>query len=320
MDMVNATADRLYACQGGSPDAYTAHVEALDWCNTSAAGIGAAHVTFDATAAAACLADIPGLPCWQNLNASPNCTNVFVGTVAAGGACYREVPLGAQECAPGTVCTASGSDCTGTCVAHQMTPHQAVIGAACGYANECLGDDGWLTCVGPAGPIQSGTGTGTCQVPAESGPCNYGTDCLTGACARPSTTMPGMCQAAKHLGDPCTPHAGECGYGTSCAAATNTCVVYPAIGQPCAGDVNVDNQCHDGICDLSGKCVRYGRRGDSCQTTFDTCGFGAVRCDSTTLRCEPTCGPGNGCGARGQSCCADQRCNSGLFCTNRVCR
>ena len=39
---------------------------------------------------------------------------------------------------------------------------------------------------------------------------------------------------------------------------------------------------------------------------------GVVSCDATTLRCEPTCTPGNGCGAGGQLCCAGRRCNAGL--------
>jgi len=312
-----ASADRAYACQGGSRDALTAHLQGMDWCNAAAAAIGAAHVAFDATAAAACLADIPGLECWQNPNASPNCTKVFTGTVAEGGACYRSLPMGAQECAPGTECDSSGSDCTGVCVVHDTTPPLAVIGGPCTGANDCVGDQGALTCVGSTGPILSGMGT--CQVPAESGPCNYPSDCLTAACARPDVTMPGMCQAPKQIGDSCTPMAGECGTGTTCAAATNTCVVYPAVGQPCAGDHNVANQCRDGICDASGRCVRYGKRGDSCSAPIDTCGFGMVRCDSTSLRCEPECMPGNGCGARGQVCCAGQRCNAGLYCNGRAC-
>ena len=194
-DMFNASADRVYECQGGSRDALIAHVEAMDWCNAASAAIGAAHVTFDASAAAACLADIPGLACWQNLNASPNCTKVFTGTVAEGGECYPTMPMGAQECAPGTVCTSSGSDCTGTCVAHEITPRPAVIGAACTGAGDCVGDQGALTCVGSTGPIQSGMGT--CEVPAESGPCNWPYDCLTGACAHATAIMPGTCQPSR---------------------------------------------------------------------------------------------------------------------------
>ena len=316
--MFNATADRVYACQGGSRDALTAQVEAMDWCNAAAAAIGAAHVTFDASAAAACLADIPGLECWQNLNASPNCTKIFTGTVAEGGVCYWEMPMGAQECAPGTVCSASGSNCTGTCVAHEITPRPAVIGAACTGAGDCVGDQGALTCVGSTGPIQSGMGA--CEVPAQSGPCNYPYDCLTGACAHATAIMPGTCQATpKHVGDPCMP-GGECGAGTYCAAATNTCVDYPSVGQPCAGNFNVANQCFDGICDSSGRCARYGKRGDPCQSIgIDTCGVGMVRCDSITARCTPECMPGSGCGARRQICCAGQRCNAGSFCNNGVC-
>jgi len=316
----NASADHTYACRGGAREALTAQIEAMDYCNTVAVAIGAAHITFDASAAAACLADIPGLECWQTMYASPNCTKVFTGTVAEGGACYRTLPMAAQECAPGTECTTSGSDCTGTCRAHDTTPKPLVIGGPC-TGGGCLGIDGQLTCVDATGPIQSGMGT--CQPPAVSGPCNWPEDCLTGACTGTlSGFMTGMCQAvAKHAGDACTPLNSECGAGTACAAATNTCVMYPPVGQPCVGDFNALNQCLDGICDLSGRCARYGRRGDPCQADFiDTCGVGMVRCDATTLRCAPECMPGNGCGARGQICCANQRCNAGLYCSNGVCR
>ena len=107
-------------------------------------------------------------------------------------------------------------------------------------------------------------------------------------------------------------HGRRCGTGTTCAAATSTCVVYPSVGQSCAGDDNVANRCLDGICDPSGKCARYGKRGDPCEAAFQTCGVGMVSCDATTLRCEPTCTPGNGCGAGGQMCCAGRRCNAGV--------
>jgi hypothetical protein len=320
MDYMSATGGHSYACRGGSPDALVAQIQAMDWCNATAVAIGAAHVTFDASAAAACLADIPALACWQTPGASPNCTKVFTGTVAEGGECYGQMGLGAQDCAPGTVCSMSGNDCTGTCVAHVITPRLAVIGGTCTSAGGCGGDDGALTCVDSTGPIQSGTGT--CQVPAESGPCNYYYDCRS-TCAHATGITPGTCQAAKQLGDPCTPMNGECGVNAYCAAATNTCVAYPAIGQPCGGDFNALNQCRDGICagSGSGQCVRYGKRGDPCSDIgIDTCGVGNVMCDSTTLRCTPTCSPGNGCGAPGQICCRGQRCNAGSFCSSGVCR
>jgi hypothetical protein len=186
----------------------------MGWCNAAAVTLGAAHVTFDADAAAACLADIASLACWQNMYASPNCRKVFTGTVPEGGECYPFLPLGAKECAAGTECTWSGSDCTGTCVARVTTPHLAVVGGPCMGQYNCSAEDGTLTCVGPNGPTLSDTGT--CQVPAESGPCNYGYDCLTGACARaPGATTPGTCQAAKRVGDSCTPDNGECGPGTN---------------------------------------------------------------------------------------------------------
>lgn len=233
-----------------------------------------------------------------------------------GGECYPFLPLGAKECAAGTECTWSGSDCTGTCVARVTTPHLAVVGGPCMGQYNCSAEDGTLTCVGPNGPTLSDTGT--CQVPAESGPCNYGYDCLTGACARaPGATTPGTCQAAKRVGDSCTPDNGECGPGTNCPAATNTCVVAPAVGEPCAREWSAPN-CVDGVCVSSGRCAGYGNRGAACEPGLGPC-RAMLDCDQTTLRCAPMCVPGNGCGARGQPCCVNKRCNADLWCNGRVC-
>lgn len=319
MAILDATVDRAYACQGGSPDAYKAQIRALDFCDAVAPVIGASHVTFDASAAAACLTDFAGLACWQNAYASPNCRKVFTGTVLEGRVCYPSMPMGAQECAPGTICMATGTDCTGTCVPGTITPRSIVIGTPCTVSSECVGDDGALTCAGPSGPIASGAGT--CQAPAATGPCYYDSDCSSGVCAGTTGTTgttAGSCQAAKHLGDACMPSAGQCGLGTWCIV--DTCIPLPSVGQQCGGDSGVLNQCLDGFCDSTKVCTRFAKKGELCQPNLgaDAC-QGVNQCDATTLQCTPVCMPGNGCGAPGQMCCAGQRCNAGATCTDRTC-
>jgi hypothetical protein len=319
MAILNATVDRAYACEGGAREAYTAQIQALDFCNTAGAIIGASHVAFDADAAAACVADFAHLECWQNANASTSCRKVFTGTIPEGGVCYPSLPMGAQECVPGTICSAVGTDCTGTCVPGTLTSRPVAIGMACTGSSTCVGDEGALTCAGPNGPIASGAGT--CQAPADSGPCFYDSDCSSNVCQGAIGTTAGTCQAAKRLGDTCEPSAGQCGPGTYCVPGLNTCISLPAVGQQCAGDSGVINQCLDGFCDSSTMCVRFGRKGELCQPNLtDSCGLGMNQCDSTTLQCTPVCMPGNGCGAPGQMCCAGQRCNAGAVCDNRTCR
>jgi hypothetical protein len=318
MAVLDAAVEHEYACQGGSREAYAAQIRALDFCNAVAPVIGASHVMFDAQAAAACLADLPGLDCWQNAYASENCRKVFTGTVYEGRNCYPSLPMGAQECVPGTICMAQGNDCTGTCVSGSVTPRLVAIGMACNVASECVGDNGALTCAGPNGPIASGPGT--CQPPAATGPCFYDSDCSTNICSGAVGTTAGTCQAAKHLDDSCEQSSGQCGPGTWCAL--DTCIQLPSIGQQCGGDSGVLNQCLDGFCDSNRMCVRYARKGELCQPLSygSPCGLGVNQCDSTTLQCTPMCMPGNGCGAPNQMCCAGQRCNAGATCVDRVCR
>jgi hypothetical protein len=318
MRILDATVNRAYACEGGSREAYSAAIRTLDFCNAVAPIIEASHVSFDVDAATACVQDFVGLDCWQNANASPNCRKVFIGTVALEGVCYPSLPMGAQECAPGTICSTTLQGCTGRCVPGEIAPHPVSTGKACTSIADCVGDEGSLTCADANGPIV--TGTGTCQPPAAGGPCHYDSDCRSEVCAGFTGTAPGTCQAPKHVGDACTPAMGECGPGTYCGSA-NTCVQLPTLGQPCAGDHGAADECLGGICDMTGLCIPFAKKGEACQTglTSDSCGLGVNRCDATTLTCTPTCMPGNGCGAPGQICCAGGLCNAGAACNAGMC-
>ena len=196
--VINAAADRSYACEGGSREALDAQLQATDFCNAAAVAIGAAHVKFDAGAAAACVADVPHLACWQNLGASPNCTKVFTGTVAEGGALpdhadgrpgmrarhrLRRERLGLHgHLRRRRDHAAAGRDRQG------VHGHQRLRGRR-GHAQ--LRGTGWA----------DESGTGTCQVPADR-PCTYDGDCLTGACAGASGTTRGTCQPPSTLATP----------------------------------------------------------------------------------------------------------------------
>jgi len=195
------------------------------------------------------------------------------------------------------------------------------VGIVCMGDSDCIGDEGALICTGPSGPIVSGTGT--CQAPTESGPCTSGIDCQTGACRGATGTTPGACVPPKHIGDACTPGAFECGSAAFCGPAS-TCIVWPTVGQSCAGNAGEGEECLDGACDLATMiCVPFRQNGDPCPPgpsyATHACGYLTLACDSDTLTCQPLCAPGVACGAPGQTCCAEQSCNAGAACVGGVC-
>jgi hypothetical protein len=348
-----AIADHTVACQGGSRAAYTALLATADFCQFVGAEVSAGALTFDPAAAAACLGEIASLACWQQLPGLADCANVFVGRIPEGGDCYAATPPARDECVSGTRCVETLT-CPGTCVryaqlnepctnnnsdgpdycAQGLTCDQTTLvctapasprpaptpGSPCSFETDCWSDGVQLTCLDQNGPVQSG-GAGTCQPPSDTGACYYGGDCRSDICqgATPNTVA-GSCVAPKIAGDPCTPGARECGPGTYCAA-TGTCTILPAVGQPCAGYMGEGQECVNGVCDpASITCIPFGKLGDACQPgfIFSSCNF-YLACDATTLRCAPVCARGNLCGGRGQVCCAG-RCNEGVSCVSGQCQ
>jgi len=347
---VAAAANVAYDCRGGSRQAYDLAIQASGLCNTVSTTIAASQATFDRDVAATCLAKMASLECWQDTPS--DCFRVFVGTVADGGSCHTSLPFEAEEYLPGSRCVSPGGQCTGRCMRYRVagepcyetadlsdqcapslfcdsvtntcvasTAPPVAIGDACTFSGACLGDDARLQCVGQNGVITSGTEMGTCQPPGDIGPCMYGSDCRAGVCPGATASTPGMCMPAKHLGDACTPAASECAPGTYCGP-TRTCILLPPIGQPCAGDDGQATECVNGVCDSRGLCVPYGRLGQPCEPgfIFDSCLPYKFECEETTGTCQPTCLPGNACGAPGQPCCANQQCNEGATCNGNVCR
>jgi len=345
-----AVADHSVACQGGSRAAYTALLATVDICQIIETEVSAGALTFDPAAAAACLDEIPSVACWQQK--PTDCENVFVGSIPEGGHCYPAGPPARDECVPGTRCVetltcpgtcvryaqlsescttnldgpdycASGLSCdpnTQVCTAPASPRPEPTPGSPCSYGSDCFGDSVYLSCVDQNGPVQPG-GAGTCQPPTDTGACYYGSDCRSDICegATPSTVA-GSCVAPKIAGDPCTPGAKECGPGTYCAA-TATCTILPAVGQPCAGYMGEGQECVDGVCDpTSLACIPFGKLGDACQPgfIFSSCRLD-LACDQTTLRCVPVCLRGSRCGGQGQVCC-DGRCNEGLGCLGGQCQ
>jgi hypothetical protein len=348
---VYVAGNRAFACRGGSRAAHDVWVQVTHACETATAAIAGSHALFDPAAAAACIAEMAALDCWQEPAAAPACALVFTGTVADADSCYPNLPFDAEECLPGSHCVADDWECTGRCERYRLlgescteytlnrsgrcaaplvcertcletTNTPFAIGTMCVRASECTGDQGTLACAEANGPVPPGDTTGgTCQPPADTGRCLTGSDCRSGICQRAPTDTGifGTCVPPKRLGDACAP--GQCGPGTTCGAI-GKCMLLPSIGQPCSPSVDERPACLDGVCDASTlRCVPIGEQGDRCPApVFEPpCIPGRLRCDQATSTCLPACFPGNACGAPGQACCANQLCNTGAACNAGVC-
>jgi hypothetical protein len=218
---------------------------------------------FDASAAAACLAEQRAMSCKkseEDVSLDAPCGRVLVGTVAVGGACSE-----LEQCAPGTFCNANCSDtcCTGTCAPRSTDFFKKVgeacmitVSDACEPSAYCKGTDPAV--MGVCAPrLAAGQ---TCQqVPpaADPGCLAPGYDCVDGICAK----------YAEH-GAPC--RMGECDDYRDVCDGTKTCVSWAQVGQPC----NVGCSPQFAMCDqLTNTCVAVPTGG--CTTNSD-CSFNAV--------------------------------------------
>lgn len=86
----------------------------------------AGRLEYDAGAAADCVGAIDGAACAVQLGSADACDRIFVGRVAAGGACK-----GSDECAGDATCEGGGGDTFGMCVA------LATVGMSCD-ATSCV--------------------------------------------------------------------------------------------------------------------------------------------------------------------------------------
>jgi hypothetical protein len=243
--------------------------------------VASGKVVYDGAKARACFDAVNAVSSCHRTGASvldldPNCTGMFSGTVAVGGACFG------QECAAGGTCkltdpscVSSGQCCPGTCIA--VPPPVAAGGACPAFPGTCASG----ICV-----IDSIANTETCQTPVGLGasclgliPCGSTLYCDpvsetcqepagTGGACNPELTSPpsvsedcdgvndrcsavtSVCTPLLALGSPCDPATNGCVTYATCDATTNTCVERPAVGAAC-DPTGAGPSCLGGACDAT---------------------------------------------------------------------
>jgi hypothetical protein len=159
---------------------------------------------------------------------------------------------------------------------------------------------------------------GTCDAPQPTGvaigaACTSSSQCVDGAFC-PFAVNGSVCTAVKAAGASCT-GSEECVSGTAClpsaaGAATRTCVVPPARGEPCVGSLTCDDR--GDFCDpATMKCAARIAPGGACDPMAIGCVLYAA-CDATTLKCVAR-------GGIGAACTQALPCQSNLTCTNGAC-
>lgn len=276
------------------------------------AAIDMGRMTYDASQARACIDSIAGEGCAAvSSRTTAACDNLFVGHVAAGGACAID-----EECSGDSFCN-TGSACPGTCQARGGSGASCGENAGCesglvcasgacaapgGAGASCGGTTGVQCAGGLICSGQTGTTPGTCTATstvlagASGATCNaQGTQlCMNGlACTVASPTMqtcgpdgiaPG---AACH---PAFPDACQAGYycgGTAPAMGDfdGNCAALPTAGMPCA-TVVVGPTCADGATCEGTMCVTVQANGGACTANGDCLGG---QCNSGVCRAPTYC-------------------------------
>ncbi len=263
--------------------------------------VKAGVVRYDGAAAKRCVAAIGQNCASLDFETSPEvCEAVFVGTVAAGGACQRS-----EECSGAAFCaktsSAAGAVCPGRCTA------QRPQGTECDSSSQCdaAGLTGAPICTftqeGEAGYIgrcrerKVGAAAAVGQVCGFDETTATGTPCAEGlVCGR----NPRVCVAPLARGASCSP-------GSSICAGTDACRAEAQGGAPVCGPIQV-----------------VSTAGVSCASPTTYCNpLSLLTCEAGT--CAATRAPGGG---RGNSCDRGDfsvPCDAGLYCAgaegNRFC-
>lgn len=283
-------------------------------------------VRYDGAAAARCIARIRAT-CDVQHTLGELCPDVFAGTVAAAGSCFRH-----EECAGGGWCDrgqATGmSACPGQCAARKRIGETCRVNDECapqaaGERAECFPDaTGRSRCVRVTTGPRAAAGQPCGHIVGSS----YSQDiqCEAGVvCVMPSGALAGTCQAPAAAGASCA--SGACAEGAACASTTTmrclAVTVRRAAGEACNTammqlcDPYARLACRAGACVVLGD----GTMGAACSTDVPA----SVRCNAG-LYCAM-----NRCAARkpdGDACMVDAECQSDACdrgartCTARTCR
>ncbi len=277
---IDQAACRVDVLCGDFPDqatCLTSRQDAPHYYDTLGEDVDAGTVVYDGGKARACVDLLSSLSYCSRigpstLSSDPNCTGIFSGTVAAGGACFFR-----QECAGGglceftdTSCESSAQCCPGTCVA---VPPPTASGEPCPQSpatcasDVCvIGPSGTATCqdtVGlgascsgdiPCGPrLYCDPVSWICKAPVATGGACFGSQDCGGTNDRCDATT-SVCTPLLPVGTACDPTSGGCVTYAACDATTSTCVELPLVGASC--DPVNGPSCLGGTCDAtSGTCM-----------------------------------------------------------------
>jgi len=274
------------------------------------AAIDMGRMTYDASQARACIDSIAGEGCAAvSSRTTAACDNLFIGYVAAGGACAID-----EECSGDSYCN-TNSACPGTCQARGGSGASCTANAACqsglvcasgacaapGGAGAPCQTDGVVTCGG--GLICIGSfdpGPGTCRTTASvlaaaSGAecditraqlCMNGLACTTMGSATvcaPDGIAPG---AACHAAFPDACQSGYYCSGTGMGDIDGSCAALPTAGMPCAAVFLGPITCAQGATCERGMCVTIQANGGACTTNDDCLGR---QCNSGVCRAPTYC-------------------------------
>ena len=278
----DAICGALVACDAAPDTASCAAVVGVqDFALTTLlADVEAGVVKYNGSAARACLdsyADQCDVAGPHNPDPSNNpCSQMFTGTVAAGGTCFSFAECaGFADCAQtDAACDPSAACCPGTCGAPRPAP--APIGGACHGSYDCVED---------AYCDHSSGGTGTCVAvathPGDACSDFYG-------CANPMMCTeeggPGTCYLAAATGGACDPQT-PLGPDLACASGRDFC---DATSRTCVTRVDVGGTCPSGtLCKqlascVNGTCVLDATVGAACDATNGpSCQYSASCVDGT---------------------------------------
>lgn len=248
--------------------------------------IAAGTLEYDGSAANRCLDAVRGASCADVTVEPAACTDVFVGTVAAGSSCSTS-----EECAGDAYCLVEAA-CPGTCTA--STPSggacadddECAVGLACiggmcgapaGEGASCADDDecaGFLSCFNDrctSLPDLATAGMGDACDPEGGMLCRAGLSCVITGFDPGTETVTWECVGASSSGgacnfgvpDPC-PSDQACDADLSSGSFEGTCQALPTAGMLCEVDCADDLEC------ISGTCRALQRLGSSC-TSGDEC-------------------------------------------------
>ena len=277
-------------------------------------GVREGRVRYDAAAAARCLEGIRQR-CDVNLSLDELCADVFQGTVAMGGQCFRH-----EECAGDAYCQGTNAMCPGVCRPRRAPGAACETDRQCGGAgavpSRCVSSNGMFRCVQLTQGAAATEGQPCGVIVAEGATTGQRVACATGLyCRTQGGSGEGTCQRPLTAGSPC--RSGDACEGSSLCAG-NMCravTVQSAVGAPCgeamfqACSPLANLTCTGGAC----ASVGTGAEGAPCMTgdlyeTF-SCNPGLF-CERATLRCAAK-------RATGSACVSDSECLSAECANNR---